>query len=83
MNYMASATLTVRIDPEMKAELDAIAAARDRDRSYLVKEALREYLEVQKWHIEHLQQGLREAEAGKFVSEAKMKKTIARLTRRS
>jgi RHH-type transcriptional regulator, rel operon repressor / antitoxin RelB len=83
MNYMASRTLTVRIDPEMKAELDAIAAARDRDRSYLVKEALREYLEVQKWHMEHLQQGLREADAGNFVSEAKMKRTIARLTRRS
>jgi len=83
MYYMATATLTIRIDPGMKAELDAIAAARDRDRSYLVKEALREYLEVQKWHIEHLQQGLREADAGKYVSEAKMKKTIARLTRRS
>ena len=83
MNYMATATLTVRIDPEKKAELDAIAAARDRDRSYLVKEALREYLEVQRWHMEHLQQGLREADAGIFVSEAKMKKTIARLTRRS
>jgi predicted transcriptional regulator len=83
MNYMASATLTIRIDPEMKAELDAVAAARDRDRSYLVKEALREYLEVQKWHMEHLQQGLREADAGEYVSEAKMKKTIARLTRRS
>jgi predicted transcriptional regulator len=80
---MATATLTVRIDPEMKAELDAIAAARDRDRSYLVKEALREYLEVQKWHMEHLQQGLREADGGNFVSEAKMKRTIARLTRRS
>jgi predicted transcriptional regulator len=83
MNYMATATLTVRIDPEMKADLDAIATARDRDRSYLVKEALQEYLEVQKWHVEHLQQGLREADAGKFVSEAKMKRTIARLTRRS
>jgi|HubBroStandDraft_6_1064221.scaffolds.fasta_scaffold1010822_2 RHH-type rel operon transcriptional repressor/antitoxin RelB len=83
MNYMASSTLTVRIDPEMKAELDAIAAARDRDRSYLVKEALREYLEVQKWHIEHIRQGVREADAGNFVSEAKMKRTIARLTRRS
>jgi len=83
MNYMATATLTIRIDPKMKAELDAIAAARDRGRSYLVKEALREYLEIQKWHIEHIRKGVREADAGKFVSEAKMKKTIARLTRRS
>lgn len=83
MNYMATATLTVRIDPEMRAELDAIAAARDRDRSYLVKEALREYLEIQKWQIEHIRQGVREADAGNFVSEAKMKRTIARLTRRS
>lgn len=80
MCYMASETLTVRIDPEMKKELDAIAEARDRDRSYLVKEALQEYLENQKWHIERIKKGLAEAKAGKFVPEAKMKKLIARLT---
>jgi predicted transcriptional regulator len=77
---MAGETLTVRIDPEMKKELDSIAAARDRDRSYIVKEALRDYLEFQKWHLKRIEKGLAEADAGNFVPEAKMKKVIARLT---
>jgi predicted transcriptional regulator len=77
---MPSETLTVRIDSEIRKELDDIAKARDRDRSYIVKEALRGYLEVQKWHIKRIEKGLAEAEAGNFVPEAKMKRLIARLT---
>jgi len=82
LHYMAGETLTVRIDPEMKKELDALAAARDRDRSYIVKEALSDYLEFQRWHLKRIQKGLAEADAGNFVPEAKMKNLSARLTGR-
>jgi predicted transcriptional regulator len=79
---MASETLTVRIDPEMKKELDSIAAAQDRDRSYIVKEAIRAYVEFHHWELEHVRQGLRDADEGRFVPDAVMKKKIARMTRR-
>jgi predicted transcriptional regulator len=75
-------TLTIRIDPEMRESLDAIAAAQDRNRTYVVREALRAYLDLYQWQVKHIQQGVREAEAGKFVSDAEMRRTIARLTRR-
>jgi predicted transcriptional regulator len=76
---MKSRIMSVRVDESTRAELDAIAAAQDRDRTYVVNEALAAYLEMHRWQIEHIRQGLREAEAGKFVPEAATQKTIDRL----
>jgi predicted transcriptional regulator len=81
MHYVAKDTLTVRIKPETRDALDAIAANVDRDRSYVVNEALSAYIEIHQWQVEHIQQGLREAKAGKFVSEAAVKKVIGKLRR--
>ncbi len=74
--------MTVRIEPETREALDAIATALDRDRSHVVNEALAAYVEMHRWQVRHIRQGLREAEAGKFVSEKDVKKTIARLRRK-
>jgi predicted transcriptional regulator len=82
MCYMPSETLTVRIDPEMKKQLDAIAASQDRDRAYVVREALTAYLELHQWQVKHIEKGVQAAHAGRFASEAEVRKTIARLTRR-
>jgi len=72
-------TLTFRIDPETKAALDALAGALDRDRSYIINEAVDAYLETQRWQIAHIKQGLKQADEGKFVSQRDMKKRIDRL----
>ena len=82
MRYMARETLTVRIEPETRKGLDAIAQALDRDRSHVVNEALAAYLQTHRWQIKHIRQGLREAEAGKFISTPQVKKVIARLRRK-
>lgn len=79
MHYMSRATLTVRIETNTREALDAIAATLDRDRSYVVNEALEDYIETHRWQVEHIRRGLREAEAGKFVPAAQMKKIIRRL----
>jgi predicted transcriptional regulator len=74
--------MTVRVEPSTRKELDGIAAALDRDRSYIVNEALKAYIDVHQWQIEHIRQGLREANAGKFASEDEVKKVISRLRRK-
>jgi predicted transcriptional regulator len=76
---MSKATLTVRIGAETRDALDAIAANLDRDRSYVVNEALEGYIELHRWQIEHIRQGLREADAGKFMTPAQMKNLTRRL----
>ncbi len=79
---MPKETLTVRIEPETHEALDAIAAALDRDRSHVVNEALAAYVETHRWQVQHIRQGLRDAESGKFVSEKEVRKVIARLRRK-
>jgi predicted transcriptional regulator len=76
---MPKDTLTFRIEPVTKAALDALASALDRDRSYLINEAVAAYLETQRWQIAHIKQGLKEADEGRFVSGSEMKKLVNRL----
>ena len=80
--YMGKDTMTVRIDPAVREDLDAIASAADRDRTWVVNQALTAYLETYRWQIEHIRQGLREAEAGQFASPAAVKKAMRRLLRK-
>ena len=78
---MAKETLTVRIEAETREALDAIAEALDRDRSHVVNAALAAYVETHRWQAQHIRQGLREAESGRFVADKEVKKVISRLRR--
>jgi len=79
---VARETLTVRVDPQVRKELDGIAAALERDRSHVVNEALKAYIHTHQWQIDHIRQGLREADAGKFASEREVKQLIGVLRRK-
>ena len=59
-----------------------MAAALDRDRSYVINQALNAYIEVHQLQIKHIRQGLREADTGKFASERDVKKVLSRLRRK-
>lgn len=69
---MDKATISFRIDADAKRALDTIASALDRDRSYVLNEAVAAYIEVQKWHLAHIREGLRQAEAGEFATDAEV-----------
>jgi predicted transcriptional regulator len=74
-------TISFRIPAETVDTLDALAASLDRDRTYLLNEAVERYLDLNQYHIQLIEKGLRAAEAGDFVPDAQMKKLIARLRR--
>ena len=46
VSYMKTSVLTLRLDPELERDLDALAAATGRTRSEIVREALRRRLAV-------------------------------------
>jgi len=56
-----------RLESEKIAALDRLAQSLDRDRSYLLSEAVDSYLELHEWQIEQVQEGIREADAGKLI----------------
>jgi predicted transcriptional regulator len=74
-------TISFRIPAETVDTLDALAASLDRDRSYLLNEAVERYLAPNQYHIQLVEKGLRAADAGDFVPDAQMKKLITRLRR--
>ena len=74
--------MTVRVEPHLRKDLDGIAAALERDRSYVVNEALKAYIDLHQWQIDHIRQGLREANGGDFSSDAEVKRVTNRLRRK-
>jgi predicted transcriptional regulator len=72
-------TLTVRVESETRESIDAIAEATNRDRSFVINEALRAYIDVYRWQVEHIQAAIREADAGRFVPETEVNRRIRRL----
>ena len=65
---MGKETVTFRVDSDKKDALDTIAVGLDRDRSYVLNQAIDAYIETHRWQIEHLREGVRQADAGEFAS---------------
>ena len=79
---MAREIMTVRVEPRTRKALDGIAASLDRDRTYVVNQALEGYIDIHQWHLDHIRQGLREANARKFVPPAEVNLRLTRLRKK-
>jgi len=75
---MDRGTISFRLDAKKRDALDALAQAQDRDRTYVLNEAIDAYLEVHRWQIEHINEGIREADAGQFASDAAVAAAFSR-----
>src|SRR3546814_19478033 len=65
----ATAPITIRAAKETVSEIDALAAAMDRSRNYVVNQAIRPYLETNAWQVERIRAGLDDARAGPVSAE--------------
>lgn len=74
-------TISFRISSETVDTLDALAETMDRDRSYLLNEAVERYLELNEYHIRLIKKGLRAAKEGRLISHADVKKMISKMGR--
>jgi predicted transcriptional regulator len=61
--------VTCRMAKDRVKALDEIGEAYDRDRSYIVNEAVEEYLARRQWQVEEVKRARREVAAGKFLTE--------------
>jgi predicted transcriptional regulator len=74
-------TISFRIQSDAVESLDELAEIMDRDRSYVLNEAVENYLRLNEYHIKLIKKGLRAAEEGKLVSHADVKKMIGKMRR--
>lgn len=71
--------MTVRLEPGTVEKLEGLAKATDRTKSFLVQDAVREYLETQAWQVEAIREGVEAADRGDFVSPEKVKARFKRM----
>lgn len=62
-----STTLTVRLAPEVKQRLEAVALRVRRSKSFLAAEAIEEFLAVQEWQVAAIKEGIAAADRGDLV----------------
>ena len=71
-------TLNVRVPEDIFQQLEAIAQATERTKSYVMLAALSRYLKEQSWQIQEIEAGIAEAEAGEFATEEEVNQTFAK-----
>ena len=67
-----STTLTIRLDDQTKERLDRLAKATARSKSYLVSNAIKEFIEINEWQIQEIKRAIQEADRpdAQFIDHA-------------
>jgi predicted transcriptional regulator len=68
--------ISFRIAPEKVAQLDLIAKAMDRDRSYLLNEAVEGYLSEQQRYIAMVEEGLEDMRCGRYFTDEEVGRMV-------
>jgi predicted transcriptional regulator len=74
-------TISFRAVAEKIDTLDSLAAARDRSRSYLINEAITNYIELHAYQNALVRKGLEEMREGRVVSHDEVVKRLQRAGR--
>ena len=78
---MFEEAISVHTGSDEKATLDAIVARPHRDLSLVIDEALSAYLHLHAWQLEHIKEGIRQADEGEFAPEAEVREAFTRWRR--
>ncbi len=73
--------ISFRIAPEKVAQLDQIAKAMDRDRSYLLNQAVESYLSEQRRFRAMVEEGFEDMRTGKFFTHEEVGQMIDKWSR--
>ncbi|HKJ63675.1 MAG TPA: CopG family ribbon-helix-helix protein [Hyphomicrobiales bacterium] len=76
MNRPETQAISFRIRSEKVDELEQLAKATDRPRSWHIEQALDAYLDVQSWQIAQIEKSLAEMDAGKGIPHEEIKKEL-------
>lgn len=60
--------MSMRLPDDLVAQLDALAVATGRSKSFLAGQAIRDFVERESWQIAEITQAIREADAGDFAT---------------
>ncbi len=65
-------SLSVRVEPDQDELLTRLSLATDRKKSWHIKKALDDYLTLQAWQVENIQEGREDARGGRVIPHDKV-----------
>jgi predicted transcriptional regulator len=65
-----TAPVSIRLDTDLSDQVTSIAAALDRPKSWVIEQAVRDFVAVQEWQLAAIDEGIKEADAGKLIPHA-------------
>ncbi|HEY1800326.1 MAG TPA: ribbon-helix-helix protein, CopG family [Terriglobales bacterium] len=79
----AEKTISFRADAGKIDALDSLAAAQDRPRSYLINEAITNYIELHTYQDTLVRKGLQQMREGQFINHEEVVRRIRKTGRAS
>lgn len=73
-----SATLTIRLDSDLKQKLEHLAGAMQRSKSYLAAKAIQEFVALNDWQVQEIERAVAEANKGDFASDELVAETFSK-----
>jgi len=67
-----STPVSVRLRPELNDQVTAIAAALDRPKSWVIEQAVADYVSLQAWQLTAIDAGIAAADQGRVVPHAEV-----------
>lgn len=75
---MAAKTINVRLPEALYNQIEDLAKATARTKSFLTIDALTNYVERESWQIRDIHEGIKEADAGEFATDDQVKAVFAK-----
>jgi predicted transcriptional regulator len=75
---MSARTINVRLPEALHNQIEELAKATARTRSFLTIDALTHYTERESWQIRDIHEGIKEADEGEFASDDQVKAVFAK-----
>lgn len=73
-----STTISIRVPAAMREQLEHLAEATGRSKSFLASQALEDYLKREAWQVAAIKKGVAAAERGEFAGDGEVAKRFAK-----
>ena len=75
---MSAKTINVRLPEALYNQIEELAKATARTKSFSTIDALTSYVERESWQIRDIHEGIKEADAGEFATDDQVKDVFAK-----
>jgi len=75
---MSAKTINVRLPEALYNQIEELARATARTKSFLTIDALTHYVEREAWQVRDIHEGIKEADAGEFATDDQVKDVFAK-----